>query len=357
MPRVNPPLITKTEKVDIDTESKFNELILILNPNSQGGATGKNWNETYEKIKEFLPKQHRIIFTKKADDGTLVTRKLLRKGYSNITAVGGDGTINEVANGFFDIRPKNTSAIDYSKFKPASKLNPINAKGVFWIVPSGSRNVLAASLGLQHQGNESLMRIKQMKRRKIDVIGVIVTDKDNPAVTHNRIVLNAAEMGVGAEIIDRSKRVRGKIKSRLLSTVAGIVSTLPTYESNECDIIIDGKKKVTTKLTKTIVANGKFLGGQFNEAPRADMSDGLLDVIIMKNSGSFKMLDKLVHLKGDDQYANEEDILYYQASQVALMPKGRNVTISLDGEPVGILPAIFKVYHNALPIKCEPAQP
>jgi diacylglycerol kinase (ATP) len=162
-------------------------------------------------------------------------------------------------------------------------------------------------------------------------------------------------MGVGAEIIDRSKKVRDKVKSRILSTVAGIVSTLPTYESNECDIIIDGKKKITTKMTMAIVANGKYLGGQFNVAPRAEMSDGLLDVIILKNSGSFKMLDKLVHLKGDDQYADEEDILYYQASQVAFIPKERNVTISLDGEPVGILPAIFRVYHNALTIKTEPA--
>ena len=57
-----------------------------------------------------------------------------------------------------------------------------------------------------------------MKKRKIDVIGVTLTDKDNPAIVRNRIVLNAAEMGIGAEIIDRSKRVRGKIKSRFLST-------------------------------------------------------------------------------------------------------------------------------------------
>ncbi len=104
-----------------------------------------------------------------------------------------------------------------------------------------------------------------------------------------------------------------------------------------------------------IVANGKFLGGGFKAAPRASMSDGLLDLIIMKNSGSLKMLQRLVEMKGDSQYTKEEDILYYQASQVAILPKNRNVTVSLDGEPVGILPAIFKVYHNALTIKCEAA--
>jgi diacylglycerol kinase (ATP) len=348
-----PDSISKKQGQKVD--NTFDELILILNPNSHGGATGKNWDATYAEIKEFLPKQHRIVFTKKADDGTNITRKLLKTRYKNIVAVGGDGTINEVANGFFSIKAKNRSALNPAKFKPEPKLEQINSNGVFWIVPSGSRNVLAASLGLQHQGIESFKHIREMKRRRIDVIGVTVTDKDNPAITHNRIVLNAAEMGVGAEIIDRSKRMRGKIKSRLLSTVAGIISTVPTYESNGCDIIIDGDKTITSNITMAIVANGKFLGGGFNAAPKASMSDGLLDLVIMKNSGSLKMLQRLVEMKGDGQYTREEDILYYQASQVAILPKNRNVTVSLDGEPVGILPAIFKVYHNALTIKCEPA--
>ncbi|MGB7675710.1 MAG: acylglycerol kinase family protein, partial [Nitrososphaeraceae archaeon] len=199
------PVTKNYNKQNQGIEAKFNDVILILNPNSQGGATGKNWNDTYDKIKEFLPSQHRIIFTKKANDGTNITRKLLKEGYRNIVAVGGDGTINEVANGFFVTKAKNRSALNPTKFKPDSQLRPINPKAVFWIVPSGSRNVLAASLGIQHQGVESFMRLRQMKRRKVDVIDVTVTDKDNPATTHNRIVLNAAEIGVGAEIIDRSK--------------------------------------------------------------------------------------------------------------------------------------------------------
>jgi diacylglycerol kinase (ATP) len=345
-----PHTISNNRRQNQVGDTKSNELILILNPNSQGGTTGKNWDNTYAAIKEYLPKQHRIIFTKKADDGTNITRKLLKLGYKNIVVVGGDGTINEVANGFFDIKAKNRSPLDPMKFKPVSRLSPINPKATFWIIPSGSRNVLAASLGIPHQGIESFKNIKQMKKRKMDVIGVTVADKDNPAITRVRIVLNAAEMGAGAEIIDRSKRVRGKIKSRFLSTIAGVVSTLPTYESNECDIIIDGKK-ITSMITMAVVANGNFLGGGFNIAPRASMSDGKLDVVIMKNSGSFKMLKKLVEMKGDSQYIDEENILYYQASQVAFLPKNRNMTVSLDGEPVGILPAVFKAYHNALNVK------
>lgn len=332
--------------------SKFNDLILILNPNSQGGNTGKNWDETYSKIKEFLPIHHQIIFTKKANDGTLMTRKLLKEGYKNIVAVGGDGTINEVANGFFYNRSSRNNAVtSSSRFKPRSHLKLVNPDGVLYIIPSGTRNVLAASLRLQYEGIDSFMHINEMKKSKIDVIGVTTADKDDPTLTRNRIVLNAAEIGVGAEIINRSKKVRTKVKSRLLSTVASIISTVPTYESNSCEIILDNDKTISYNLTMGIIANGQFLGGGFNAAPKASMSDGLLDVVILKDSGSIKMLDKFVSLKGDDSYTEEDDILYYQVSQVTLLPKERNMTVSLDGEPIGILPASFKVYHNALSLK------
>ncbi len=330
-----------------------NDMILLLNPNSQGGNTGKNWAETYNKVKDFLPKAHRIIFTKKANDGISMTRKLLRKGYKNIVAVGGDGTINEVANGFFDLESQNKQAKDFGKIRVESRLKLINPKGIMHVIPSGSRNVLARSLELKHQGAESLMRIRHMKRRKIDVIAATITDKETPSLTHNRILLNAAEIGVGAEIIDRSKKVRGKVKNRFVSTMASIIATLPSYNSNECDIVIDKHRKISSKMTMGIVANGRFLGGGFKPAPRAKFSDGLLDIIILKNSGSFKMIDKLIELKGTSTYKYEEDILYYQASEVKFIPKERDVTVSVDGEPIGMLPALFKIYHNALTIRSE----
>lgn len=345
----NKNIVKEIDKIDT------NEIILILNPNSQGGNTGKNWISTYSKVKEFLPKNHRIIFTKKTNDGIFDTRKLLRNGYKNIVAIGGDGTINEIANGFFNLQPQNRNIENLERFSFDDKLKPINPNGVLYIVPSGSRNVLARSFGLKHKGVQALKRIKQMDKRKMDAILAVITDKDSPSLTHKRIILNAAEIGVGAEIIDRSKRVRRKIKSRFVSTIASIVATLPAYNSNECDIVIDRDKRISSNVTMAVVANGRFLGGGFKAAPRAKFSDGLLDIVILKNSGSFKMLDKLIELKGTSTYKFEEDILYYQASEVKFLPKEKNVTVtvSVDGEPIGMLPAIFKSYHDALTIKTE----
>ncbi len=135
------------------------------------------------------------------------------------------------------------------------------------------------------------------------------------------------------------------VKSRLASTVAAIVSTLPAYESNLCTISLDNNPRKTfdTKMTMAIVANGKFLGGGFVAAPDADMSDGLLDVVILKDSGSLKMLDELINLKSGDHF-DDDNIMYAQASTVSIESKERDVTVTLDSEPIGVLPADFYIF-------------
>jgi len=159
-------------------------------------------------------------------------------------------------------------------------------------------------------------------------------------------------MGVGAEIIYRSKKIRDKIKSRLVSTISSIIATLPTYESNLCNFSVDdGRQNILTKMTMGVVANGRYLGGGFQTAPQASISDGLLDITILKNSGSFKMLDEFVSMKGDADYKHEDDILYMQAKKVSIKSKERDITVTVDGEPIGVLPGTFQVYQNALTLK------
>jgi diacylglycerol kinase (ATP) len=77
---------------------------------------------------------------------------------------------------------------------------------------------------------------------------------------------------------------------------------------------------------------------------------GLLDITILKNSGSFKMLEGYVNMKGDDKdyIQDNNDIFYNQAKKVFIKSKERDITVTLDGEPTGILPATFQVYQDAL---------
>ena len=64
------------------------ETVLIVNPSSSSGSTGKNWNDFYLKVKEFFRQNPKIAFTTKAGDGTTLAREYLEKGFNNIVAIG-----------------------------------------------------------------------------------------------------------------------------------------------------------------------------------------------------------------------------------------------------------------------------
>jgi diacylglycerol kinase (ATP) len=375
------------------TSTDDNSTVLIVNPSSSSGSTGKNWNDFYLKVKGFFGKNPEIVFTKKSGDGTTLAREYLKKGFKNIVAIGGDGTINEVANGFFLFKIEDDV---YNKEKPAvvgmgrisnNDANPdnnsnalatnsaiaeppvlmqVNPDAIFGIISSGTRNVLAKSLDLPTGNFECCKHFSTSKiQKKIDVISATVTNFPNDdgkntysTLAPTRIFLNAAEIGVAAEIIDRSKKIRDKIHSRIVSTVSSVVATMPTYESDLCEISIDdGRESILTKMTMVVIANGKYLGGGIKAAPQANVSDGLLDIVILKNSGSFKMLEEFISMKNGNYTSDDKDIIYVKAKKVSIKPKEeeekkrRDIIVTIDGEPIGILPATFQVHQHALTIK------
>jgi diacylglycerol kinase (ATP) len=329
------------------------DTILVVNPNSASGLTGKGWNDLYPEIKAVLGDSVEVALTKKPADGTILARQFLKQGFKKVVAIGGDGTLNEVANGFFEepvgIHSNKINSESAAEFPP---LKPINPDAIMGVVPAGTRNVLAKSLGLPEGVAKCCKTFQLGKPKKMDVIYATVTSQEDHSSTTSRIFLNAAEMGVAAEIIERSKKVRQVVNSRIVSTIASIATTLPTYQSNECEISIGNNRKkfATIKMTMAVVANGQFLGGGFKVAPHASMSDGLLDLVILKDSGSLKMIDELINMK-DGDYMEEDKITYRQTTKVSLISKERDVTVTLDGEPIGILPATFEIIPHALTVK------
>ena len=345
--------------------------IVIVNPNSSGGQTGKNWDSLYAILKKYFGKDIEYVFTKKADDGTILTQEYLKKGYNNIIPIGGDGMVNEVANGLFRINLDKGFSLknikDDENLSKFVRMEVINPEAVLTVLPGGTRNILVKSLGLPSEIEECCKVVTSTDNlKKIDVITAIVHNrKDGNEEKEDyvsRVILNAAEIGVGAEIINRSKMVRDRISSRLLSTITGVLATIPTYKSNVCKLIeflndTDNKntnvKTLLTKLTLAMVSNGSIMGGGFNAATKAEMNDGLLDTIIVKDSSSFKILDKLVNIKrGEESIANQEGIYYGQSQAVALLSDPENnITVSVDGEPIGILPSYFIIFPLSMNIK------
>jgi diacylglycerol kinase (ATP) len=348
-----PPHIKRTYQRKKSIKQKDIDTVLVVNPNSSSGLTGKGWNDLYSEIKHALGTTNvKVALTKKPGDGTKLARQFLKQGFKKVVAIGGDGTLNEIANGFFE-EPVgiHSNKIDGEPVAGSPPLKPVNPDAIMGIVPAGTRNVLAKSLGLP-EGVANCCRTFQLgKPKKMDVIYATVTSQEDHSSTTSRIVLNAAEMGIAGEIIERSKKVRQVLNSRIVSTITSIATTLPTYQSNECEITIgNDEKKLAIKMTMAVVANGQFLGGGFKAAPHANMSDGLLDLVILKDSGSLKMIDELINMK-DGDYNEEDNITYRQTAKVSLISKERDVTVTVDGEPIGILPATFQIVPHALTLR------
>lgn len=331
------PLLTS-----LQNKAKAAKTALIVNPNSCSGLTGKNWDELYQKIKGIFGQEITVVFSERQGHGTEIARNLLKKGFLRIVAIGGDGTINEVVNGFFIER----TGIHNGRRNLAPK--PINPDAIMGIVPCGTRNVLVKSLGLPVGVVDCCRNFVGGAPRRIDVIAASATDPETGTRLAPRVFLNAAEIGFPAELMARSKKIRSKVKNRTVSTIAAIVATIPSYESNLCEFFVDGRKKVMN-MTMGIVANGRFLGGGFMAAPNAEVDDGLLDFVVLKDSGSIKMLDELVNVKSGE-YAAEDNILYSKAKKVLITSKERQVALTIDGEPIGVLPASFQVLPKVLQV-------
>jgi diacylglycerol kinase (ATP) len=340
----------------VESNTKSTETAIIVNPKSASGLTGRNWDSLHLMIKRLFGDNIQVAFTEKSGDGTTLTTNFIKKGYKKIVAIGGDGTINEVANGFFEedigIHGNENNSNGNNSFLNQAVLKPINSDVVMAVFPCGTRNVLVKSLDLPEEFAECCQNFEACKLQKIDVISARATNVGNHSKAASRIFINAAEIGIGAEIIDKAKKVRNVVNSRFISTLTGLFSTVPAYESSLCEISIDdGHENILTKMTMVVIANGRFLGGGFKAAPEANILDGLLDVVILKESSNLEMIENFLNIK-DGDYTNEGDVFYRQAKKVAIKSKeNRDIPITIDGEPIGILPATFEVLQNALTIR------
>jgi diacylglycerol kinase (ATP) len=183
--------MNKQNEEPISTDD--NSTVLIVNPSSSSGSTGKNWNDFYLKVKGFFGKNPELAFTNKSGDGTTLAREYLKKGFKNIVAIGGDGTINEVANGFFlfnredggynkeksavvgmggisnnDANADNNSSAlaTNSAMAEPPVLMQVNPDAIFGIISSGTRNVLAKSLDLPTGNFECCKHFSTVKYKK-----------------------------------------------------------------------------------------------------------------------------------------------------------------------------------------------
>src|SRR5262245_24737475 len=130
--------------------------VAIINPNSAGGRNSKSVG----RLEQLLPEGTTVLRTNAPGHAIELTRDALRGGAQTVIAVGGDGTINEVVNGFFD------------------GSSPISLSAVLGVVPNGTGSDFRRSLNLPSDWKEALFVITNGLPRPIDVMRIHFTGHD-----------------------------------------------------------------------------------------------------------------------------------------------------------------------------------
>jgi YegS/Rv2252/BmrU family lipid kinase len=305
---------------------------IIINPESDKGRTGKRWKHIKEALRAFFD-EYRCEFTEKPSHATEISRSAIMEGAELIVGIGGDGTMNEIANGFFE-----NDRI----------LNPAASLGV---VPSGTGSDLSRSLRIPQSYKNALELITEVPSHAIDVGKAFFSDHSGTEC--ERFFLNISDFGIGGEVVRHMnlKKMERKKSSYLRSTI----STFLHYKNKKLRIKVDGRDLPEEEYMMGAIANGKVFGKGMKAAPDAQLDDGLFDLLLVKGMKLVEFLRTVRRLYSGTHLPHPKiDLLRCKTVDVtSAQDIDQEVFIEVDGEQVGKVPVRFELLPRCFPIKAN----
>ncbi len=299
----------------------------VVNPHSANGSTGKRWGEHASTIAKTLS-DFGVEFTRGPMDAARLATQAITNGYECIVAVGGDGTVNEVVNGFFE----NGKAI--------------NPKAALGVLPRGTGGDFRRTFGWETDFEAAVKRLKTPETRPFDV--GLLEYRAHDGSTQHRYFANICSFGVSG-LVDQEVNTTTKAFGGKVSFMLGSLKALTKYRDRLVKFSADGAPLEQTRVTTLAVANGQYFGGGMKVAPEADVSDGLFDVTIWSGYGLSDFVFKSagvysgahVKWKGTRTLRCKE----FVASS------DEDVLIDCDGEQPGRLPCKMTILPSAIRLK------
>ena len=265
-------------------------MAFIVNPKA-GTNLQRHIRESVDKHLNHRRFEYGFKFTERAGHARELALEAISEGYNIVTAVGGDGSINEVASALVD------------------------TDATLGIIPAGSGNGLAMHLGYGREVDEAVQKLNLATERTIDI-----------GLLNGRPFVNLAGIGFDGLVSNLMKgsNWRGFIPYFFKSIEAGL-----TYTPKMCRIELDDRV-LTEKCFVITIANGPMYGYNVQIAPGAQMDDGLFEVVILKDAPRWKYFAAMpATLKG--KIYDEEFVEHFTSSRVRISAEGKN-HVHLDGE-------------------------
>ena len=300
---------------------------VIVNPEAGSRSVGRRWPFISRQLQK-AGLSFDYEFTKGRGQATEIARRAIDESYNYLIAVGGDGTVNEVANGILG----------------SSKSRNV----LLGVICAGTAHAFACSLHIPEDNNDvnAYSFLNAEKGTLIDVGLVQFWNRGRPL---EHFFLNEASVGFSAETVDAWDSLPvlpGNKSNYLLRNIEGYI-TLIKHRNKVARIQIGDFVESASILT-LIVSNGQYCANKMMISPHANLNDGLLNAVVATNMSKYELL-KIRPTLYKGQHINHPKVKEIETKFVAVESQ-EGLLVEADGEILGVCPASFRIIPSALSV-------
>lgn len=300
-----------------------NRAIVVVNPASGNGATGRRWPVMHEQLRAAWPFAFDAHITKEPQHATEIAAQA--RACDVVLSVGGDGTLHEVVNGLMRI--------------------PEPERPALAVLPAGTGGDFARTFGLTGDAAAFTAGWPSLRARAVDV-GELALMR-NAALSqsrslHTRYFVNIAGLGFDAAVCAALERGAKNKASYLLS----VLRTLAGHRAQPVRVHADGALAHEGPAMMVAICNGRFFGGGMRVAPEADASDGLLDVVVLGAMSRVEFLLNFPRVYAGTHLTHSKVRLIRARSVRVESPQP--LLLEAEGELLGEAPVSARILPGAL---------
>lgn len=276
----------------------------IVNPVSGQGKHDRDLIPDIEELIRGNPNRNiSVYYTRGEKDATVIADMIAAEAAEDtvIFACGGDGTIQEVVNGIYG-----------------------HEHGILGVIPVGSGNDFVRELAKKHDNTRDYLKLTGCFNGVTQWIDLIRVSWIEDGEEKSRLITNGVNIGFDGNTAIRAHDLkRLPLVSGTGSYLLAVVSNLAAKKGQRLRITADGKPFHTGDLLLATAANGGFCGGGVQSCPNADLSDGLIELLAIKDIPRRRFVSLFPKYKAGKifEVRGIEDIATYtQAKNIMIEP-------------------------------------
>lgn len=309
--------------------------LLVVNPRSAGGATGRTFGAMKETIERALGPVD-VAMTERPGHGVDLAREGAVAGHPLVIAVGGDGTFHEVANGLMQARGG-----AYGTKADAARIG---------LIAQGTGGDFRKALGLEHRLDKYLDALKSGRERSLDLGRFTGGGKSNHYFVN---ILSAGMGGLVDRYVADASRMLGGTAAYFGASVKALLNA--RLGNVKCTVTHEGKtEEHAIRSFMIAICNGTHFGSGMNVAPMAKVDDGTFEVVAL---GATSKLGFALTSRGiyTGAHIGQAGTVHLRGERIVLElanDDARDVyLLDVDGEPMGGLPLTVDVVPRALTLR------